>query len=155
MAARVLLAEDHPTMREAVRMVLAGEGYRVTEAADGAAALAAIAEAVPDVIVLDLHMPVMDGAEVLSAVRAESRHGLAPGHHRDGRRRRGQGGRAAVGGERVRHEAVRPWFAAADARAGPGSGRTAGSVTVKVVPSLGWERTSIHPPIASVSCRVM
>jgi CheY-like chemotaxis protein len=66
----VLVAEDHPTMREAVRMVLVGEGYRVTDAADGAAALDAIARDAPDVVVLDLHMPVMDGAEVLIELRA-------------------------------------------------------------------------------------
>ena len=71
MAARVLLAEDHPTMREAVRMVLAGEGYEVVEAADGAAALAQIGRETPDVVVLDLHMPVLDGAEVLTALRAD------------------------------------------------------------------------------------
>jgi CheY-like chemotaxis protein len=71
MTTRVLLAEDHPTMREAMRMVLAGEGYAVTEAADGAAALAAIGDGAPDVLILDLHMPEMDGAEVLAAVRSD------------------------------------------------------------------------------------
>jgi two-component system alkaline phosphatase synthesis response regulator PhoP len=71
MAARVLLVEDHPTMREAVRMVLASEGYVVTEASDGVAALAEVARARPDVMVLDLHMPVLDGAAVLGRLRAD------------------------------------------------------------------------------------
>jgi len=71
MTVRVLVAEDHPTMREAVRMVLAGEGYDVADAPDGAVALEAIAAAPPDVLVLDLHMPVLDGAQVLAALRSD------------------------------------------------------------------------------------
>lgn len=71
MRATVLLVEDHPTMREAVRLVLASEAYEVADVADGAAALAAISAQPPDVVVLDLHMPVMDGAEVLRALRAD------------------------------------------------------------------------------------
>jgi CheY-like chemotaxis protein len=70
MGARVLLVEDHPTMREAVRMVLAGEGYEVIEASDGAGALEEVARERPDVMVLDLHMPVLDGAAVLASLRA-------------------------------------------------------------------------------------
>ncbi len=58
-------------MRDAVRAVLAGEGYDVTDVADGAGALAEIARERPDVLVLDLHMPVMDGAAVLAALRAD------------------------------------------------------------------------------------
>ena len=71
MRGRVLIAEDHATMREAMRMVLAQEGYAVAEAGDGAAALRSIGEGRPDVLVLDLHMPVMDGAEVLEVLRAD------------------------------------------------------------------------------------
>ena len=58
-------------MRTAMRMVLAGEGYVVEEAGDGAAALHRISRERPDVVVLDLHMPVMDGAAVLRAVRSQ------------------------------------------------------------------------------------
>ena len=71
MRGRVLIAEDHATMREAMRMVLAQEGYAVAEAGDGAAALRSIGEGRPDVLVLDLHMPVMDGAEVLEVLRSD------------------------------------------------------------------------------------
>jgi CheY-like chemotaxis protein len=70
-SARVLIAEDHPTMRDAVRMVLESEGYEVRGVGDGAAALAAIDEVRPDVLVLDLHMPVIDGVGVLDALRAD------------------------------------------------------------------------------------
>ena len=72
MTIRVLLAEDHPTMRDAVRLVLAGEGYDVEDAPDGAVALQRIAASPPDVLVLDLHMPVLDGAQVLEALRADA-----------------------------------------------------------------------------------
>jgi CheY-like chemotaxis protein len=78
MTARIVLAEDHPTMREAVRMVLAQEGYQVIDVADGAAALAVLAAERPDLLILDLHMPVMDGAEVLEALRADPAIGDVP-----------------------------------------------------------------------------
>jgi len=71
MPATVLLVEDHATMREAVGQILAGEGYDVTEVADGVAALAVIGVRAPDLVVLDLHMPVMDGAEVLRTLRSD------------------------------------------------------------------------------------
>ena len=78
MTARILVAEDHPTMREAVRMVLAGEGYEVIDVADGAAALSQIARSRPDAVVLDLHMPVLDGADVLADLRARPETATLP-----------------------------------------------------------------------------
>jgi two-component system response regulator NreC len=72
---RVLLADDHTLVRGGVRKILeAHSDLRVVgEAADGAAALSALASAKPDVLVLDLTMPGMDGFEVLTRAR-----GLAP-----------------------------------------------------------------------------
>ena len=61
MAARVLVVDDEPQVRATVREALAYEGYDVTEAADGAQALDIIPQNRPDVVVLDLWMPVMDG----------------------------------------------------------------------------------------------
>jgi CheY-like chemotaxis protein len=58
---RVLVVEDDAGIRQVLREALAMEGYDVREAPDGAAALAALAAWRPDVIVLDLMMPVMDG----------------------------------------------------------------------------------------------
>lgn len=61
----VLVVDDDQTMRRLVVETLADNGFKLAEAADGAEALAAIAEATPDAIVLDLFMPNMDGFEVL------------------------------------------------------------------------------------------
>jgi len=68
--ARVLVVEDHATMRASLRAILAAAGHEVEEAADGRAALEAVATAPPDLVVLDLHVPVIDGAGVLAALRA-------------------------------------------------------------------------------------
>ena len=56
-AARILIVEDHPTMREAMRLVLEGEGFEIDEAADGVSALERIRQDVPDLVFLDLHIP--------------------------------------------------------------------------------------------------
>jgi two-component system nitrate/nitrite response regulator NarL len=71
---RVLAADDHPLFREAVvRAVKERPEFElVGEAADGAEALAAIRELSPDVAVLDLKMPRMDGLQVLTAVRRDA-----------------------------------------------------------------------------------
>ena len=58
---RVLVVDDEPQVRATVREALTFEGYDVTEAANGAEALALISQVRPAAIVLDLWMPVMDG----------------------------------------------------------------------------------------------
>ena len=68
--ARVLLADDHSDMRQYVGRLL-GERWHVDIVADGAAALAAARERRPDVVVADVMMPVMDGFELLAALRAD------------------------------------------------------------------------------------
>jgi DNA-binding response OmpR family regulator len=72
MRARVLIVDDHPTMREAMRMVLADEGFAVDQAADGARALDLVASDRPDVILLDLNIPGISGSDLLAALRATS-----------------------------------------------------------------------------------
>ena len=69
---RVLVVDDEPQMRRALRTGLEGHGYAVDVAEDGQAALVAIAARVPDAVVLDLVMPVLDGFAVLRDVRAWS-----------------------------------------------------------------------------------
>lgn len=71
MARRILIVEDHPTMREAMRLVLDGAGFEIEEAADGAAALAAIRRQTPDLLLLDMNIPGSPGPDVLAAVRAD------------------------------------------------------------------------------------
>lgn len=65
----VLVTDDERSVRSAVRRALTLEGYRVTEAEDGAQALQAIARDHPDAIVLDVMMPELDGYEVCRALR--------------------------------------------------------------------------------------
>jgi len=59
--ARVLVIDDDDDLRMLVAAVLESEGYLVDVAADGAEGLAAVARAIPNVVVLDMKMPRMDG----------------------------------------------------------------------------------------------
>ena len=68
MAAKVLVAEDDRGLRETTSDILTGEGFDVVEAADGEAALAVLAGASVDVLVLDLAMPRVNGVEVLRRI---------------------------------------------------------------------------------------
>ncbi|HEY7036938.1 MAG TPA: response regulator transcription factor [Thermomicrobiales bacterium] len=67
---RILVIDDDPSIREAVGFVLADEGFHVDEAANGLAALAAIDRHHPDLILLDMKMPIMDGWEFARCYRA-------------------------------------------------------------------------------------
>jgi type II secretory ATPase GspE/PulE/Tfp pilus assembly ATPase PilB-like protein len=66
----VLLVDDEAPLRRALRDVLEDEGFRVFEAADGAEAIEQMDHRVPDVVVLDLMLPQVDGYEVLRMLRA-------------------------------------------------------------------------------------
>lgn len=66
----VLVVDDDPNNRKLMETLLSYEGYAVTSAASGAAALAAVAVRPPDLILLDLMMPDMDGFEVVRRLRA-------------------------------------------------------------------------------------
>lgn len=69
MSDRVLVVDDEPPIRHAVRRALQARGYEVTLAADGGQALAEAEDATPDLVVLDLNMPGMDGFEVCRRLR--------------------------------------------------------------------------------------
>ncbi|MFC4602271.1 response regulator [Rhodococcus kronopolitis] len=69
---RVLVIDDEPQILRALRINLTVRGYEVVTAATGAAALRAAAERHPDVIVLDLGLPDLDGIEVLAGLRGWS-----------------------------------------------------------------------------------
>ncbi len=66
---KLLIADDDPQLVRALRITLAAHGYEVVTAADGATAIATAANAHPDVILLDLGMPNLDGIEVIHALR--------------------------------------------------------------------------------------
>ncbi len=70
--APILVVDDDPKILQLVRMYLEREGFLVATAADGLAAVAAIRERTPRLVVLDLMLPTLDGFEVLRAARAES-----------------------------------------------------------------------------------
>ena len=71
MSARILIVEDHPTMREAMRLVLEREGFDIDEASDGDQALAAVHEDAPDLVLLDMSIPGTAGPDVLAAVKGD------------------------------------------------------------------------------------
>jgi len=66
---RVLVVDDIAVNRQVVRVFLEPAGYSVTEAADGAAALECLESDSFDVVLLDIHMPVMDGYETIARIR--------------------------------------------------------------------------------------
>jgi DNA-binding response OmpR family regulator len=70
MVGRVLVVEDDPTVAEVVLAYLCRAGYEVEHAADGLAALASAARSWPDLVVLDLMLPGLDGLEVCRRLRA-------------------------------------------------------------------------------------
>jgi len=70
-AIRVLLVDDEPAVRMALKQLLSAKGYDVEQAGDGVTALEKIAELPPDVVVTDLDMPRMNGFELLESLRAQ------------------------------------------------------------------------------------
>jgi DNA-binding response OmpR family regulator len=69
--ADIMIVEDHPTMREAMRLILEHEGFEIREAPDGAAALAMARAQPPDLMFLDLNIPGTSGADVLSELKGD------------------------------------------------------------------------------------
>ncbi len=72
MSAHVLVVDDEPAIRRLLRTSLTAEGYRVSEAETGAQALSRQARDAPDVMVLDLGLPDIDGLDVLRTIRGRS-----------------------------------------------------------------------------------
>jgi two-component system, OmpR family, KDP operon response regulator KdpE len=69
---RVLVVDDEPSIVRALRINLTARKYEVSTASDGASGLAAVARDRPDVMILDLGLPDMDGTEVIRGVRGWS-----------------------------------------------------------------------------------
>ncbi|MHB8835638.1 MAG: response regulator [Candidatus Methylomirabilia bacterium] len=67
----VLIVDDNDTNRKLCVAILAGSGYPVREAANGAEALAAVRSELPKLILMDVQMPVMDGVETLKRLQAD------------------------------------------------------------------------------------
>jgi len=72
MGNRILVVDDEPQIRKFLRISLTANGYEVAEAESAAAGLAAVRVQPPDLLVLDLGLPDMDGQEVISVIRETS-----------------------------------------------------------------------------------
>ena len=68
---RVLVADDNPVSRELIREILENDDCEVIEAGDGREALKKVREQRPDLALLDIQMPVMDGNAVMREIRAD------------------------------------------------------------------------------------
>jgi two-component system KDP operon response regulator KdpE len=68
----ILVIDDEPAIRRFLRTSLEAEGYRISQAASGREGLAAIAQEAPDLVMLDLGLPDMDGLELLAELRRGS-----------------------------------------------------------------------------------
>jgi len=71
LAYSVLVVDDEPMARTMLRLMLVRAGFDVREAEDGKTALAEVAQVVPDLMILDIMMPGIDGFEVCTRLRAE------------------------------------------------------------------------------------
>ncbi len=70
---RIYVVDDEPDMVELLATVLKGEGYEIETYTDGRVALARVLEEPPDLLLLDLMMPDLDGFELLKLLRLDSR----------------------------------------------------------------------------------
>ena len=71
MSKRILVVEDQPDNRQIIRDMLAPTDYEITEADDGEQALEAVAKQRPDLILMGVQLPVMDGYEVARQIKAD------------------------------------------------------------------------------------
>jgi CheY-like chemotaxis protein len=68
---RVLMVEDHPDIADLYQLKLQLEGYRVAVASDGVAGLRMARSLKPDLTLLDIHVPQLDGLQLLAALRED------------------------------------------------------------------------------------
>ncbi len=78
MAARILVVEDDSLIREVLEMALLGEGYVVDTAGDGISAVEYLSTETPDLVVLDLALPLIDGFQVCQVIRRQSATASVP-----------------------------------------------------------------------------
>lgn len=74
----LLVVDDEYVVLDALSMLLEGEGYRVRKASDGGEAWQRLDEEVPDAVLCDVQMPILDGVMLLRRMRAEPRFASVP-----------------------------------------------------------------------------
>lgn len=74
----VLVVEDDPDFQKLTRHILEQEGYKIFTASNGAQGLKVLEEWIPDMILLDIRLPDMDGYEICRIIRSNPRHGRIP-----------------------------------------------------------------------------
>ena len=75
---KILIIEDELLLREGISEILTFEGFEVHQAANGEEGLQAVSQNLPDLILCDIMMPVMDGYEATQVIRSEE---IDPEHH--------------------------------------------------------------------------
>jgi len=75
---RILVVDDNPSMRDLLRLILEGSGYEVSEAPHGWSAMAQMEASVPDLVMTDMMMPVMNGEQLVRRLRSNSRTAYVP-----------------------------------------------------------------------------
>ncbi len=78
MSSRILVIDDNLTIRERVKLFLAGEGYEVVTTPDAANVVDIVKQIEPDLVLLDIMMPEMDGYTFLRHIRKEKSLGALP-----------------------------------------------------------------------------
>jgi CheY-like chemotaxis protein len=73
MPARIIIADDYADNRELLRLMLSAAGYEILEAKDGLECLRIVKAETPDLVLIDLSMPALDGWGVLRELRADER----------------------------------------------------------------------------------
>jgi two-component system, cell cycle response regulator DivK len=71
MSKRILVVEDQADNRQIIRDMLAGTDYEITEVENGEEALAAVAKQQPDLILMDIQLPIMDGYTATRKIKAD------------------------------------------------------------------------------------
>ena len=115
MTKRILVVEDQEDNRQILRDLLASVDYEMIEAENGEEAVAQAAEHKPDLILMDIQLPVMDGYEATRRIKADPELQGNPDHRRHvlcAVRRRGQGARGRL--RRLCHQALQPAPAAGE-----------------------------------------